>query len=275
MRWMAHWRAVLKQRSTFGAYLDPVADKLLLSTLFLVLLHKGLMPVTVTVLVFGRDVGILLVSALLYAAVGRREFHPSIWGKANTLAQIAAVAAVLLQQVTPDWYWVEAFRTVALDATMALTVISGCTMRGWFRAAAGPRRPTALPSESLRTKRIAPCPILSRSLRMGVRPLASIRSHPVSGEALRIVLEILRASGVFNLHIAKLFGIEDFATLQALDKLGVFVPGNDPDLRMSAGGCHRSRGFVPSSNSSWMRPFRLRRARRSGPSREGQLSPQQ
>ena len=116
---------LLKQRATFGAYLDPVADKLLLSTLFLVLLHEGLMPVTVTVLVFGRDVGILLVSALLYAAVGRREFHPSIWGKANTLAQIAAVSAVLLEKVTPDWYWVEAFRTVALDATMALTVISG------------------------------------------------------------------------------------------------------------------------------------------------------
>ena len=67
---------VLKQRSVLGHYLDPVADKLLLSTLFLVLFYKGLMPVTVTVLVFGRDVGILLVSALLYAAVGRREFYP-------------------------------------------------------------------------------------------------------------------------------------------------------------------------------------------------------
>jgi cardiolipin synthase len=119
---LARW---LKQRSTFGAYLDPVADKLLLSTLFLVLMYKGLMPVTVTVLVFGRDVGILLVSALLYAAAGRREFNPSLWGKANTLAQITAVAAVLLQKVTPGWYWVEAFRTVALDATIALTIISG------------------------------------------------------------------------------------------------------------------------------------------------------
>ncbi|MGA3031899.1 MAG: CDP-alcohol phosphatidyltransferase family protein [Terracidiphilus sp.] len=116
---------VLKQSSMLGHYLDPVADKLLLSTLFLVLLYKGLMPVTVTVLVFGRDVGILLVAALLYAAVGRREFHPSIFGKANTLAQITAVAAVLLHQVTPDWYWVAALRAVALDATMALTVISG------------------------------------------------------------------------------------------------------------------------------------------------------
>ena len=118
---LARW---LEQRSMLGQYLDPVADKLLLSTLFLVLLHKGLMPVTVTVLVFGRDVGILLVAALLYAAVGRREFLPSIWGKANTLAQVAAVAAVLLDQLTHA-EWVAVTREVTLDATMALTVISG------------------------------------------------------------------------------------------------------------------------------------------------------
>jgi cardiolipin synthase len=115
---------VLKQRSVLGHYLDPVADKLLLSTLFLVLFYKGLMPGTVTVLVFGRDVGILLVSAILYAAVGRREFYPSIFGKANTLAQISAVAAVLLHQLTPA-LWVAALRTIALGATIALTVASG------------------------------------------------------------------------------------------------------------------------------------------------------
>jgi cardiolipin synthase len=115
---------VLKQRSMLGQYLDPVADKLLLSTLFLVLMHRGLIPVTVTVLVFGRDVGILLVAAILYAAVGRREFSPSIFGKANTLAQIGAVAAVLLHQLTAA-HWVAVVRTLALAATMALTVASG------------------------------------------------------------------------------------------------------------------------------------------------------
>jgi cardiolipin synthase len=115
---------LLKQRSMLGHYLDPVADKLLLSTLFVVLMHKGLIPVTVTVLVFGRDVGILLVAAILYAAVGRREFHPSLFGKANTLAQIVAVAAVLLRQLTAE-AWVVIFRQVALDLTMLLTVASG------------------------------------------------------------------------------------------------------------------------------------------------------
>ncbi|MGA3009484.1 MAG: CDP-alcohol phosphatidyltransferase family protein [Terracidiphilus sp.] len=115
---------LLKQRSVLGEYLDPVADKLLLSTLFLVLLHKGLMPTTVTVLVFGRDVGILVVAAILHAAAGRREFNPSLLGKANTLAQVSAVAAVLLQQLTSA-QWVLVSRMVALDATIVLTVASG------------------------------------------------------------------------------------------------------------------------------------------------------
>jgi cardiolipin synthase (CMP-forming) len=115
---------VLEQRTMLGQYLDPVADKLLLSTLFLVLMHKGLIPTTVTALVFGRDLGILVVSALLYAAVGRREFSPSIFGKANTLAQVTAVAVVLLHQLTGA-HWVVVFRSLALYATMVLTVVSG------------------------------------------------------------------------------------------------------------------------------------------------------
>jgi cardiolipin synthase len=120
---------MLQQRSMLGEYLDPVADKLLLSTLFLVLMHMSLIPVTVTVLVFGRDVGILVVSAILYAATGRREFTPSIVGKANTLAQVAAVAAVLLNamllQCMVTMHWVALIEAWALDSTMALTVASG------------------------------------------------------------------------------------------------------------------------------------------------------
>ena len=109
---------LLKQRTMLGQYLDPVADKLLLSTLFLVLMHQGLIPMRVTVLVFGRDVGILVVAAILFAATGRREFRPSLLGKANTLAQVAAVAAVLLHQLTA-LHWVEVVPTWALWATMA------------------------------------------------------------------------------------------------------------------------------------------------------------
>jgi cardiolipin synthase len=115
---------LLKQRTMLGQYLDPVADKLLLSTLFVVLTYKGLIPARVTVLVFGRDLGILVVAAILYAAVGRREFKPSLLGKVNTLAQVSAVAAVLLHQLNTA-HWVVISCTVALDATMVLTVLSG------------------------------------------------------------------------------------------------------------------------------------------------------
>jgi cardiolipin synthase (CMP-forming) len=115
---------MLEQRTSLGQYLDPIADKLLLSTLFLVLMFKGLMPTTVTVLVFGRDLGILLVAAVLYAVAGRREFGPSILGKANTVAQVTAVAVVLLHQLIAA-QWVVILRLVALDATVGLTIASG------------------------------------------------------------------------------------------------------------------------------------------------------
>jgi cardiolipin synthase len=115
---------LLKQRTQLGQYLDPVADKLLLSTLFLVLTYRELIPARVTVLVLGRDVGILVVAAILYAAAGRREFGPSIFGKANTVAQVSAVAVVLLHQLTAA-HWVVIFRTLALNATILLTVASG------------------------------------------------------------------------------------------------------------------------------------------------------
>jgi cardiolipin synthase len=133
---------MLQQRTVVGQYLDPIADKLLLSTLFLVLTHKGLMPTTVTVLVFGRDVGILLVAAVLYAVADRREFGPSILGKANTVAQVAAVAVVLLQQLTTA-KWVAILRLVALDATVGLTIASGLHY-AWLVA----RRATAHSSEN-------------------------------------------------------------------------------------------------------------------------------
>ena len=83
---------VLKQQTQIGQYLDPVTDKLLLSTLFLVLMHQGLVPRRVTVLVFSRDLGILIVASLLYISLGMRDFRPSIYGKTSTCAQILALA---------------------------------------------------------------------------------------------------------------------------------------------------------------------------------------
>jgi cardiolipin synthase (CMP-forming) len=93
---LARW---LEQRTTLGLYLDPIADKLLLSTLFLVFTHVGLVPRYVTVLVFSRDLGILLISTLLYATNTLRDFRPSLLGKLNTLLQIVTLTVVLCEQI--------------------------------------------------------------------------------------------------------------------------------------------------------------------------------
>jgi cardiolipin synthase (CMP-forming) len=93
---LARW---LSQRTTLGQYLDPIADKLLLSTLFVVLTHVGMIPRYVTVLVFSRDLGILLISTLLFVTAGLRDFRPSLFGKLNTLMQIVALIAVLCQKI--------------------------------------------------------------------------------------------------------------------------------------------------------------------------------
>jgi cardiolipin synthase len=113
----------LKQQTVLGQYLDPIADKLLLSTMFMVLsiLHK--IPWKFTVVVFSRDITILLASAVLYAIAGLRDFRPSIFGKANTFAQVAAVFFVLLFEINRS-RWVAIARLSLLRATFTFTIIS-------------------------------------------------------------------------------------------------------------------------------------------------------
>lgn len=113
----------LHQQTLLGQYLDPIADKLLLSTMFLVLsiLHK--IPWKYTVVVFSRDISILAASAVLFAIAGLRNFRPSIFGKANTFSQISAVFFTLLLQVhTVRWIWIA--RKVFLQATFLFTIVS-------------------------------------------------------------------------------------------------------------------------------------------------------
>ncbi len=113
----------LHQQTLLGQYLDPIADKLLLSTMFLVLSILRKIPWKYTVVVFSRDVSILAASAVLFAIAGLRNFRPSIFGKANTFSQISAVFSVLLLQVYPQrWIWIS--RTVFLRATFIFTILS-------------------------------------------------------------------------------------------------------------------------------------------------------
>ena len=140
----------LHQQTLLGQYLDPIADKLLLSTMFLVLSILKKIPWKFTVLVFSRDISILAASAVLFAIAGLRDFRPSIFGKANTVSQIAAVFFVLLLEVQPNrWVWIA--RTVFLRATFVFTILSALhylilvqqRLREHGHALAPPRTPSA------------------------------------------------------------------------------------------------------------------------------------
>jgi cardiolipin synthase len=114
----------LHQQTLLGQYLDPLADKMLLSSLFLVLSFVKKIPWKYTVVVFGRDMGLVTTAIVLYATVGFRDFRPSIFGKINTACQIAAVFFVVLSQV---WQspWVFVVVKIFLYATFTFTTISG------------------------------------------------------------------------------------------------------------------------------------------------------
>jgi len=114
---------LLHQRSTIGEYLDPIADKLLLSSLFLVLSFRQIIPWRFTVIVFSRDICILVICALLYATTPMRDFRPSIFGKLNTVAQVAALFFVLLNEVM-DRNWIYVGKDYLLWAVFGLTCIS-------------------------------------------------------------------------------------------------------------------------------------------------------
>ena len=113
----------LSQRTKLGEYLDPIADKLLLSTLFVVLSATHRIPWRITAVVFGRDIIILVVCTLVYATTPLRDFSPTIFGKANTLAEIVTIGATILREVR-GWVWVIALKKVGIWTVFALTIIS-------------------------------------------------------------------------------------------------------------------------------------------------------
>jgi cardiolipin synthase len=85
----------LRVTSKIGALLDPVADKVLLSGSFLTLGLKGVIPIWLMAIVLGRDLLILGFAIVALVRKLRRDFPPSVWGKASTAAQIAYVLFVV------------------------------------------------------------------------------------------------------------------------------------------------------------------------------------
>jgi cardiolipin synthase (CMP-forming) len=92
----------LNQSSSLGAYLDPIADKLLLSSSFVILAFKQQIDLWLMIFVLSRDVTILVVAVVILLMFGYRPFPPSIFGKLNTFFQIVMVFSVVLRAAYPQ-----------------------------------------------------------------------------------------------------------------------------------------------------------------------------
>lgn len=114
----------LNQKTALGAYLDPIADKLLLSSSFFVLALQGQIGWWLAILVLSRDVLILAVAAVVLATAGYRRFPPSLYGKAATLFQILLVLAVIASEVFGGVALARA-EAALVYLVAALTILSG------------------------------------------------------------------------------------------------------------------------------------------------------
>ena len=114
----------LRQQTTLGAYLDPIADKFLLISSFIALGLAGHIPHWLVILVFSRDAIILVTALVMVLTTSMRSFIPSLYGKINTAAQVATVLLTLLRLLYPS----EALQWLAQAAvyvTATFTVVSG------------------------------------------------------------------------------------------------------------------------------------------------------
>jgi len=121
------------QKSQLGTILDPIADKLMLVTAFVVLSMRSVfpqplpshlpVPFWVTVAVISRDVFILVGAAAINVVTGFRGFRPSMLGKINTTVQIAAIAAIIFAASVPfgTGYYLPTVYTIVF----AFAVLSG------------------------------------------------------------------------------------------------------------------------------------------------------
>jgi cardiolipin synthase len=117
--------------SQAGAYLDPIADKCLLSGIFLALGSAGIVPWWFVAVVFGRDVYILMGVLAFIGLTRIRKFPPSIWGKACTFVQISTAVVWMTRNILSHPV-LDALSSAMLWVCVVFTIWSGVhyTLRG-------------------------------------------------------------------------------------------------------------------------------------------------
>ena len=114
-----------------GAYLDPVADKVLMSGVFLAMGAAGIVPWWFVAVVFGRDLYLVLAVLAIMSLTKVRSFPPSQWGKLSTFVQIATAVTWMTRNVYPGPV-LDALASAMLWICAAFTLWSGLhyTVRG-------------------------------------------------------------------------------------------------------------------------------------------------
>jgi cardiolipin synthase len=108
----------------FGAYLDPIADKVFLSAVLIALAAAGSAPWWYAGIVFARDLLILLFAGYALLFTNYRRFAPSGWGKASTFFQIVTITSLIVRGVMPQPL-IAGFAALALAVSTAVTLWSG------------------------------------------------------------------------------------------------------------------------------------------------------
>jgi len=119
------------QQSELGAYLDPIADKLLLVSVFIMLAILGYLPHWLVVLVVSRD--ILIIMAVIVSSIMARPvaMNPILVSKANTAMQIA-LASVVLAELAFNISFGD-LRTILIYVAAVLTILSAAAyLRVWI-----------------------------------------------------------------------------------------------------------------------------------------------